>query len=210
MVRVTGPMMSLSASGTIGGTLTFANWKGRAYARQRVNPKNPKSAAQLGVRAMMKFLANEWATIATLDQATYDAEAEARNISAYNEYISQNLARWQMFKSPSQATPAAEASTPLTVSDMTLTGGVNSITVELTPSAATGIWGFLLFRDAAEITAPSWNNCVAVLAADGASEITYVDSPLEPGTYHYRAAVINTDGVKGTVIADHSAAATAS
>lgn len=210
MVKVVGPMMSLQASGTIGNTLTFAEWKGRPYVRQRVIPTNPNSAAQQGVRSMLKFLADQWSIISALDKATYTTAAEGRNISEYNQYISENLSRWQTFNTPAQASPPAEASTPLTVSTMTLTGGVKSITVELTPSAATDIWGFVLMRDTAEITAPAWNLVIAVLPADGANKITHVDAPLPAGTYHYRAAVFNDDGVCGTYIADDSETATAS
>jgi hypothetical protein len=201
-------MMSVSASGTFAKTMTFANWKGRAYARSRVIPTNPKSAAQLGVRAMMKFLAEEWAGLAALDKATYDTAAAARSISAYNQYISENLARWQMSQAPSQASPPAEASTPLTITTQTLTGGEGHITITLTPSGGTDIWGLAIFRESAEITAPSWANCVAVVAADGTNSVTYTDSPLAAGTYHYRTAVINNDGILGAVHADGTADAT--
>jgi hypothetical protein len=208
MVKLTGPMMSITASGTFAKTMTFAAWKGRAYSRQRVIPTNPKTASQLGVRAMMKFLATAWASIATLSKATYDAAAAARSISSYNQYISENLARWQMSKAPSQASPAAEASTPLTVTTQTLTGGEGHITVSITPSGSTNIWGLAIFRGSAEITAPGWSNCIAVVEADGANAVTYTDSPLDAGTYHYRTAVINDDGVLGTIHTDASATAT--
>jgi len=41
MARVVGPLMSLAASQTLGGTLVFSQWKGRAYVRLRVDPYNP-------------------------------------------------------------------------------------------------------------------------------------------------------------------------
>jgi hypothetical protein len=208
MARVTGPFMSIDASGTLAKTLTAAKWKGRNYMRQRIVPNNPKSAAQLGVRAMLRFLATQWAALSAGEQASYDDAAEAKQISAFNQYQSVNLLRWQSFQSPTQEYPAAEASTPLTVSDMTLTGGDGNVLVQLTPSGSTNIWGFAIFRDTAEITAPNWNNCVQVIAADGANQVQWTDSPLDADTYHYRACVINDDGVKGTVIADDTAVVT--
>jgi len=208
MVKVTAPALSLDASGTIGNTLTFASWKGRNYARQRVIPTNPRSASQTGNRAMFAFLASQWAGMSTNDKATYETEAANRSISEFNAFVSQNMDRWQLNKAPAMAYPAAESSTPLTVSDMTLTGGAGHVQIDMTPSAATDIWGFMLCRDTAEITAPSWTNCIALVEADGANEVTYVDSPLDAGTYHYRCAVFNDDGVLGTFIADDTAAAT--
>ena len=59
MVKITGPMMSLDAQGTLGDAITFAKWKGRPYVRQRVIPSNPKTGAQLGRRAMFKFLTKD-------------------------------------------------------------------------------------------------------------------------------------------------------
>jgi hypothetical protein len=208
MALVTGPLMSMDASGTIGETLTFGKWKGRNYVRQRVIPANPKSASQLGVRSMMSFLAKQWTELTAGEQASYAEMAEAKSISAFNQFVSVNLTRWQNFDGPTKEYPAAEASTPLTVSDMTLTGGVGEITVQLTPSGSGNIWGFVLCRDPAEITAPAWSNCIAVIEADAGNQVTHVDSPLDAGTYHYRAAVINDDGVMGSFIADDSEAAT--
>lgn len=208
MAKVTGPLFSMSASGTVGKTIVYSVWKGRAYVRERVIPTNPRSAMQLGVRAMMSFLAQAWAGLIAGEKDDYDAGALSKSISAFNEYMSQNLSRWQNFNSPSKNWPAEETSTPLTVTTQTLTGGVGNVTIELTPSGATAIWGFLIFRSTAEITAPSWANCIAAIDANGASAVTYVDSPLDAGTYHYRSAAFNDDGILGTVKADGTAVVT--
>ena len=208
MARVTGPLFSMSASGTVGKTITFASWKGRAYVRERVIPANPKSAKQTGIRAMMSFLSQAWTSISALSKATWEELAAQKSISTFNAFGSETLSRWQNVSTPTQTYPAAEASTPLTVTTQTLTGGEGCVTVAITPSGDTNIWGLLVFRDTAEITAPSWANCVAVLMANGANAVTWVDSPLDAGTYHYRTAVFNTDGILGTVKADDTAVAT--
>jgi hypothetical protein len=200
--------MSLDASGTLANTLTAAKWKGRNYMRQRVIPTNPKSAAQSGVRAMLKYLSKHWTTLAAGTKDDYDAGAEAKAISAFNEYCSQNLQRWQLFDAPTDAWPAAEAATPLTVTTQTLTGGAGFATIEITPSGATAIGALLIFRSTAEIVTPSWANCIAVLEPNGVNKVTYVDSPLEAGTYHYRTAVCCNDGIMGTVKADGTAVVT--
>jgi len=90
----------------------------------------------------------------------------------------------------------------LTISDMTLTGFEGYATVSLTPSAGTDIGGYVIYRDTAEITAPNWANAVAVIEADGANAVLHTDSPLDAGTYHYRAQAFCDDGISGTVIAD--------
>ena len=202
MARVSGPLHSDAASGKFAGSVVYSTWKGRPYARQLVTPGNPKSAKQVGVRAMMAFLAAQWKAKSLPKWTGWAAAATARGISTFNAFAGECLARWQLFLGPTQVYPAAETSTPLSVSTQTLTGAAGFASIEVTPSGATNAWGIAIFRDTAEITVPSWANCIAVIAADGANAVTYVDAPLEAGTYHYRTAVLNDDGVIGTVKAD--------
>ena len=208
MVKVSGPMFSLGASGSIGKTLTYAIWKGRAYVRQLVIPTNPRSAGQTGMRSMFKFLSKQWKNLDAGEKTSYDADAAAREISPFNSFMKLNMDRWKNYMPPSKDFAAAEASTPLTVTTMTLAGGEAYVNIELTPSAATDIWGFEIYREDAAITDPNNSNTVAVIQADGANLVEYNDTGLDAGTYHYRAAVINDDGVRGTVIADDTAVVT--
>lgn len=46
MAKVSGPLMSMTASGAFAGTLVFANRKGQNVVRQLVVPANPMSANQ--------------------------------------------------------------------------------------------------------------------------------------------------------------------
>jgi len=46
MAKVTSPLMSIDASGSIASTIVFSKWKGRNYVRQLVVPANPRSAGQ--------------------------------------------------------------------------------------------------------------------------------------------------------------------
>ncbi len=46
MAKVTGPLMSLDASGTVAKTVVFSKWNGQNYVRHHVIPKNPQTAGQ--------------------------------------------------------------------------------------------------------------------------------------------------------------------
>ena len=50
---LTGPAMSMAASGSMGKTLVFSIWKGRPYGRLRVIPKNMRSAGQQLTRGFL-------------------------------------------------------------------------------------------------------------------------------------------------------------
>lgn len=52
-MRLTGPGLSLGASGTIAKTVVFSIWKGQAYGRVRVIPKNLRTDAQQTVRSVL-------------------------------------------------------------------------------------------------------------------------------------------------------------
>jgi hypothetical protein len=198
----------MEASGKLGNCLVFAKWKGRAYARSLVKPHNPKLPAQVGIRAMMRFLSQVWKTLSAPNQTTWDALAEATNISPFNAYIAYNMRRWRSGNPPTKTYPADEESDALTVSDMTTVGAPRHVDVSLTPSADTDIWGFVLCRSQTTGFTPSWANCIRVLDAAGPDEITWVDAPLDAGVYYYRAAVINVDGVIGAYHAQTTATVT--
>ena len=208
MARLLGPLMSIDASGTFAKTVVFSKWKGRNYARERVIPKNPRDPKQLGVRAMFAFLTQDWTHLIAGEKDDYNVGALAKSISPFNEFLSQNMSAWQNFTTPSKNWPAEAVSTPLTITTLTTTGGLGMVTCQITPSGATGIWGLLLFRETAAITTPSWANCIIALPANGANMVTFVDTPLVAGTYHYRAAAFNDDGIMGTVKADQTAVVT--
>jgi len=201
MARVTGPLHSDDASGTLNGSMTFSKWKGRSYVRTTITPHNPQTAKQVGVRAMMRFLAQAWKSIAPTPQASWAALGTSRMISAFNAFVGVALTNWQTLLAPQQTYNATRATTPLTVTTQTAAGSAGAVTLTITPSGATAIWGVAIFRGTTGFT-PSFANCIAVLPTSTANPLTYVDSPLDAATYYYRSAVFNTDGILGTIHAE--------
>lgn len=208
MAKVTGPLLSMEASGSVAGTMTFAKWKGRPYVRQLVIPANPKSGSQTGVRAMMKFLSQAWAGLSSMVKATWDEQAAAGTFSPFNAYTKANMARWGTDAGPTQEYPAAEMSTPVNMADLTPTGGVRSVSVSVTTGTNADSWGVILCRSTVMGFTPSRVNAIALLPAGSAATVTYLDTPLDPGTYYYRAANFNNDGIVGTYVAEESATVT--
>lgn len=51
MATVVGPLLSLGARKTVGGALTFSNWKGKNTVRIKGTPSNPKTTNQMKSRA---------------------------------------------------------------------------------------------------------------------------------------------------------------
>lgn len=72
MAKVTGPLMSMDASGKFAGALVFSKWKGRPTVRQLVIPANPQSTNQTAQRNMVRVLGagQHFAQLTTQKQST--------------------------------------------------------------------------------------------------------------------------------------------
>lgn len=194
MVKLAGPAMSLDASGTIGGVLTFSKWKGRPYVRTRVIPSNPKSAAQMGVRAMMKFLAQAWAALGASPKASWDTAGDARKISAFNAYQSANMSHWRDNLPAGQTNTLLRATAAAAITG-TAAGDLGRYAFSsVTIGAGAGQWGLIVYMSTVTGFTPNWNNArqIVVAAAGGDTDIQI--GPLASGTYYLRYATFSVDG----------------
>lgn len=94
MARVSGPLFSMSASGTVGKAITFGIWKGRPWCRVWFKPENPKTAKQVNVRLAMKLLVAEWQGEIEAYQLAWDAYAAPFAMSGFNKYVSRGMAAY--------------------------------------------------------------------------------------------------------------------
>ena len=198
MVKVFGPALSLDASGTIGEAITFSKWKGRHYIRERIIPANPKSGLQTGFRSVFAFLAQNWAALSDGEKATYNDLADSLAISPFNAYVRLNQKRWRLFKPPSQQTPATETNTLGVYNGGTpvATGGVASVQLDFTIATANANWGLLIFKGDTLFDS-AIANCIGCILANAAQAYSFLDSPLDAGTYYYQTRLFTDDGVLG-------------
>lgn len=194
MVKVHGPALSLEASGSLGGVVVFSRWKGRPYVRSLVTPHNPKSGSQVGVRAMFKFLSQQWATLNALAQATWETRAAALNASPFNAYMSLNQFRWRDFKAPGMQDPVGDTGTPSVLGVLAAVAGERSITVTQPVTTANTGWGIMFFRGAAGAFSTDWSNLIGIGLIAGTANVVWVDSPLAAGTYYYKIRSFCVDG----------------
>jgi len=208
MVKVSGPAMSMDASGKLGGALVFSKWKGRPYVRSLVTPANPKSAKQLSVRAMMKFLSQGWSSVSAADQATWATIADNLKVSNFNAYQRGGMKRWASFKAPSSDTPATEDGTLPSGGSITPTGGVGEVTVEYSNMSGGDGWGVMIFRSTTSGFTPGFSNLVQVLDCPDGASVEWIDTPLDADTYYYNAIEFDDTGQKATALGEQSATVT--
>ena len=95
MAKVTGPLLSLDASGTIASTMTFSRWKGINYVRQRVIPTYSNTAEQLAVRDIVSDASIAWkegdtvgaVAINSAYKLAYATAASGTAMSGFNLFI---------------------------------------------------------------------------------------------------------------------------
>jgi hypothetical protein len=208
MVRLAAPALSIDASGSLAESIVFSKWKGRNYARTRVIPSNPRSGGQVGIRAMFMFLTKQWAGLTAGNKATWNDRAAAGNVSPFNGFVQYNQSRWRNYLTPSKQEPAAESSSAPSAPTVVATAGVRQVSLAITKGATAPSWGYAIFRSKTTGFTPMWSNCIAVVAKDASSNGSYIDTPLAPGTYYYKALGFNDDGVKGALSNEASATVT--
>jgi hypothetical protein len=188
-MKLTGPMMSIDASGSFGGVLVASKWKGRNYMRQLVKPSNPKSPGQVANRSMMKFLSQNWAALDDGTKAAWETMAEISKVSPFNAYTKFNMDRWSNWLNPTQTPVFTPTTTDFVTTNWTATAGVRQATLALnfTDDSGETLWGAEIHRSTTTGFTPDKSSCIAVVKLDSGVESPYVDSPLLPGTYFWKA-----------------------
>ncbi len=196
MVKTTGPMMSLTASGTLAGAITFSHWKGRQYVRERVIPSNPKSGDQVGRRAMFKFLTQIWAGLSAPAKATWQDLADQLVSSRFNAFLSDNMENWHNFLTPIFAIPRVGISTP---SDNALTAAAyeeNRIKLSLAGSALNDAWGIAIFAKLASAPDVTVAECIMVEPDLTIAAHVFYWTPPTLGRWYFDSITFANDGAQ--------------
>lgn len=174
MARVTGPLMSMEASGTIGKSLTFANWVGRQYVRRWTRPSNPQTADQMdqrnafsvigvGVSQANKCLQVNSSTTKTDEQAIRDKTPSGMRWNGYIQKVltGTGAAGYRAAKAAWNALPdktdwedtAAGVTPPIKSAPQYLAGGAGA--TPATPGEVLFIMNYGLYLVGARTVIPS-------------------------------------------------------
>ncbi len=209
MVKVQGPAFSMGASGKLGGAIVFSKWKGRPYVRELVKPANPRSGGQVSMRAMIKFLSQDWSGLGSSEKATWAAPAAAKVVSNFNAYVSSGAKRNRSFLAPSQSYPVVPGVAVDLMDTFTAVAGVREITVTLNSVAPVNVaWGYMLFWSLSSGFTPAFSNLLTVVPANGITDVTFVHGPLDPDTYYYDCKPFGPEGFIGALDGEINAVVT--
>lgn len=197
MTKLKGPGMATSARGQLASELIFSNWKGTAYLKQHRSPKQPRTRAQLAMRAMMDFLSRSWQYIAPARQATWIQLAAASNVSPFNAYQSYNLTRFRDDLLPSQIYPAAGLLTPSSLQSYTATGIPLAVKHDVHYTFQFSGWGFILYKLPTGAPTYHWYRIAHVLLCLSTGHHKWTQRNLAPGIHRYACRNFSIDGKLG-------------
>ncbi len=201
MARVQAPLLSLSASGTIGNAITYSTWKGRPYVRTRVIPANPRSGLQVGMRAGVTFAPGGWNLwLGSANRTLWNEAVGSEAISGFNLFtrVGQRSIRnnygyiMSTTDQDQSSTPAAPAG-PGAAQDGT--------DMDLTWTDEVAAFGVLIFHSLTTPFTPGISNLVAVIR-----NTVELWTDRNPGiaTHYYDIRSMGIDGGVGALAGEFS------
>lgn len=195
MVKTRGPLQSQEAAGKLAKALIFTTTKRGTNVKLYAKPRQPRTSAQVPIRAMISFLSQAWKTLTPAEQATWHPDAELRQTTAYHAYMKHNNLRWANYRGPSKVYPAAEVTTPLTSNWFRAYGGYRYAWTESHNHPPEINWGHIIHRGLIFHFVPTYQTIIGVQIRSTGDSTIYKDTPLEPGTYYYRSQQFTPDGL---------------
>lgn len=195
-------MMSLQASGTFAGTLTFQDRRGTptVYLKQK-KPKRQATKA-IRVRLWVRSLMQAWPGLSPADQASWEALRKHDHESLINIYLAENIKNiWE--EQPVGKTPTIGPINDPGFPAPFMGIGANRHTEVIHQLAAVqDNWFHTLHRNTATPFTQGLANLVHVVEVADTDARTFVDTPLDPGDYWYKQvtySVSNRKRVSGSI-----------
>lgn len=87
MAKVTAPLLSFGASGTVAKVQTYSKWRGRPYVRRHVIPSNPNTVAQQSTRNVFSVANAFWKLMGSIAVAPWDLFATGQVLTGRNAFV---------------------------------------------------------------------------------------------------------------------------
>jgi len=114
------------------------------------------------------------------------------------------MRRWANYNGIYLAYPDDTGSDEPTTPTLDLTAGLRDITVTLGNAAAGDAIAWIVHRATSGSFPTQLSNTIYIIALDGTNDVTFVDGPLDPGTYYYNAGALLKDGTIGMDIGEEN------
>lgn len=142
MAKVTAPILSFGAGGTLAKTMVYSKWRGRAYVRRHVVPSNPNTVAQQSTRSVFSVSNAFWKLAPALVVAPWDLFAKGQVLTGRNAFVGRYVSnvRGETDQLLMEMSPGAKGG--LIASSLSLVAG--SLQIDATVTAPTPPAGWTL------------------------------------------------------------------
>ena len=140
MVKLSAPLFSSGAQGTLGDAITFSSWFGIKYAKVKPVPTNPKSVAQTDRRLLFSYISTTWNRRAQIGRDPWLAQAATKPWTARNAFIGHNLLALIGETSTDFFVWAPGQGSALAPASLSVTPGSHSLYVLITPPTPLNGW----------------------------------------------------------------------
>ena len=141
MARVTGPLLSLRAGGSIAKSQVYAEWKGVPYVRQHVVPTYSNSGEQQKTRGVFREMMQLYKAFPTIARAPWMAYIAGKALTERNAFASFNVRSLREESDMLQfiASPGANGGVAIESVTPSASGGAGTADLAVTaPAAPTG------------------------------------------------------------------------
>lgn len=195
MATTKAPLFGLGASGALAGSIVFSSWRGRTYVRRLSIPSNPKSGLQVGMRASMRFVTQDFTNLTTGQKAAWDTLAAVDNITQLNAQVrdAQRRARRNLGirRGPSE-TPG---STPSTAQTLAVAAQPKTLVFTWADAVTQPEYCWMIFRSITGVFAEDISNQVRIVAQ---GDTSFTDIGLTTGVEQFYSMIgVNFDGELG-------------
>lgn len=202
MATTKAPLFGLDASGALGGSIVFSKWKGRTYVRKLSIPANPKTGLQVGMRASMRFISQDFKNLTAGQKAAWDDLAAVTNITQLNAQVA-NAQRRTRVNDGVQRGPAESAGTAAdAAASLAAAAQPKSLVLTWVAGAAAPEYAWMLFRSITGTFAEDVSNLIRIIPA---ATLTFTDIALTTGVEQFYSLIgVNFNGELGTASAEFS------
>jgi len=191
MAKVKGALFSMDAAGTIGGALTIRKWKGRQVMAAKGTPSNPKTGAQVGIRANFSGITSAFKALDTISQAMWKAVGDSMQYTALNAMQSKGQKNLAAMMGIQKLPTVSGTVVPAAPTGLAASVSGNKVVLDWTDSITGNAYLVYVFRGESVDFVASPANLIQVVPLEAE---TTSDTP-GMGTWYYRVKADSEDGI---------------
>ena len=202
MATTKAPLFGLDASGSLGGAIVFSRWKGRTYVRKLSIPANPKSGLQVGMRASMRFITQDFTNLTAGQKAAWDVLAAAGNFTQLNAQVQDAQRRTRVNDGVRRGPAESAGTTPDAAITLAAAAKPKSLVLTWVAGVTAPEYAWMIFKSLTGTFDEDISNLLRIVPA---ATLTHTDIGLTTGVEVFYSLIgVNFDGELGAASAEFS------